>query len=147
MMTPMMLASTRRRIFCFAVCEIAVGMCKRQRALLLGFEQARVFDRDHRLVGEGFDKRDLLVKRTVGPPFAVLEILRRDTTRNNGVASVVRWPSRFALFTPHRVLAALSAARSWTWMSSTITCRASGHRVSVYGNGLVGRDYHWNFPV
>jgi hypothetical protein len=39
----------------------AVGVRKRQRALLLGFEQPHVFDRDHRLVGEGLDKRDLLV--------------------------------------------------------------------------------------
>ena len=34
---------------------------KRQRALLLRFEQARIFDGNHRLVGEGLDKRDLLV--------------------------------------------------------------------------------------
>jgi hypothetical protein len=29
--------------------------------LLLGFEQAHVFDGDHRLVGEGLEKRDLFV--------------------------------------------------------------------------------------
>ena len=33
----------------FAFCKIAVGVRKRQRALLLGFEQAHVFDRDRRL--------------------------------------------------------------------------------------------------
>ena len=44
----------------FAFCEIAVGLRKRQRALLLGFEQAHVFDRDHRLAGEVLEKRDLL---------------------------------------------------------------------------------------
>src|SRR6476659_5986475 len=44
----------------FAFCEIAVGLRERQRALLLGLKQARVFDRDHRLVGEVLEKRDLL---------------------------------------------------------------------------------------
>jgi len=39
----------------------AVDMRERQRALLLGFEQPRVFDRDHRLVGEGLEKGDLFV--------------------------------------------------------------------------------------
>jgi hypothetical protein len=33
----------------------AVGMRKRQRALLLGFEQSHVFNRDHRLGGEGLE--------------------------------------------------------------------------------------------
>ena len=45
----------------FAFREIAVRVRKRQRALLLGFEQAHVFDGDHRLVGEGLEKRDLFV--------------------------------------------------------------------------------------
>src|ERR1700739_775748 len=45
----------------FTFLEIAVGVGKRQRALLLGFEQAHVFDRDRRLVGEGLEKRDLVV--------------------------------------------------------------------------------------
>src|SRR5437868_13477172 len=45
----------------FAFCEIAVGLCKCQRALLLGFEQAHVFDRDRRLGGEALEKRDLFV--------------------------------------------------------------------------------------
>ena len=45
----------------FTFCEIAVRLRKRQGALLLGFEQARVFDRDHRLVGEGLEKRNLVV--------------------------------------------------------------------------------------
>ena len=36
-------------------------MRKRQSTLLLRFEQAHVFDGDHRLVGEGLDKRDLFV--------------------------------------------------------------------------------------
>jgi hypothetical protein len=44
----------------FALCEIAVGLRKRQRALLLGFEQTRDFDRDRCLVGEVLEKRDLL---------------------------------------------------------------------------------------
>ena len=61
MKMPMMLASTRRRISRFAFREIAVRVRKRQRALLLGFEQAHVFDGDHRLVGEGLEKRDLFV--------------------------------------------------------------------------------------
>jgi hypothetical protein len=39
----------------------AVGVRKRQCALLLGFEQPHVFDRDHCLVSEGLEKRDLLV--------------------------------------------------------------------------------------
>jgi hypothetical protein len=47
--------------FRFAFCEIAVGVRKRQRALLLRFKQAHVFDGDRRLVGEGLEKRDLLV--------------------------------------------------------------------------------------
>ena len=67
MKMPMMLASTKRRSR-FALCEIAVGVRKRQRALLLGFEQAHVFDRDHRLVGEGLKKRDLFVVETGGSP-------------------------------------------------------------------------------
>src|ERR1700675_2340348 len=36
-------------------------MCERQRALFLGFEEVHVFDRDHRLVGKGLEKRDLFV--------------------------------------------------------------------------------------
>jgi hypothetical protein len=36
-------------------------MRKRQSALLLGFEEARVSDGDHSLVGAGLEKRDLLV--------------------------------------------------------------------------------------
>ena len=36
------------------------------RALLLGFEQADVLDRDHRLVGEGLDQLDLLVCEGAG---------------------------------------------------------------------------------
>ena len=45
----------------FAFCKIAVGVRKRQAALLLGFEEAHVFDGDRRLVGEDLEKRDLLV--------------------------------------------------------------------------------------
>src|SRR5947209_8782076 len=47
--------------FRFAFCEIAISARKRQRALLLGLEQAHVFDCDHRLVGESLEKRDLFV--------------------------------------------------------------------------------------
>src|ERR1700751_457993 len=50
-----------RPILRLAHLQIAVGVRKRQRALLLGFEQAHVFDHERRLVGEGLEKRDLLV--------------------------------------------------------------------------------------
>src|SRR5260221_14447149 len=45
----------------FAFREIAVGKCKRQRVLLLGLEQAHVFDGARRLASEGLQKRDLFV--------------------------------------------------------------------------------------
>src|SRR5450631_2958330 len=48
--------------FHFAFCKIAVGIRKRQPALLLGFEEARVFDGYCRLIGEGLDERDLFVR-------------------------------------------------------------------------------------
>ena len=40
---------------------------KLARALLLGLEQAYIFDRDHRLVGEGADQFDLLVGKRLDP--------------------------------------------------------------------------------
>jgi hypothetical protein len=40
--------------------KFGLNLRKRQRALLLGFEQTRVFDRDHCLVGKVLEKRDLL---------------------------------------------------------------------------------------
>ena len=40
--------------------KFGLNLRKCQRALLLGFEQTRVFDRDHCLVGKVLEKRDLL---------------------------------------------------------------------------------------
>ena len=98
----------------FAFREIAVGVRKRQRALLLGFEQAHVFDRDHRLVGEGLEKRDLFVVRTVGSPFAVPELFQWACPR--AATASQAWcggPRRFALLLPTGYSLS-SAARSWT---------------------------------
>ena len=38
-------------------------------ALLQFFEQPHVLDRDHRLIGEGFEESDLLVSKRPAPPY------------------------------------------------------------------------------
>ena len=72
----------------------------------------------------------------VGPPFAGTELFQWGyRSRNNGVPSVVRWPSRFALLLPDRVLALL-CGEIMDMNGPTIACGSSGHRVSVYENAL-----------
>ena len=83
-------------------------MRKRQRALLLGFKQAHVFDRDRRLAGEGLEKRDLVVGEWPEQNYS-----SGVRSRSNGVPSVVRWPWRFASLLPDGYSLS-SAARSWT---------------------------------
>jgi hypothetical protein len=94
--------------------KFGLNLRKRQRALLLGFEQTRVFDRDHCLVGKVLEKRDLTWRRMVGLPIAGLRLRPIGApSRNNGVASMVRWPWRFASLLPAGNSFS-SAARLWT---------------------------------
>ena len=132
----------------FAFCEIAVGVRKRQRCRCFSASNRRdVFDRDHRLVGEGLEKRDLLVVERSDLPFAVLELLQWGVpSRSNGVASVVRWPSRFASLLPTGYSLVLRG-EIMDMNRPTIACGSSGHRVSVCGKALAGMDIHRNFPV
>jgi hypothetical protein len=55
-------------------------------------------------------------------------------------------PLAFRVTAAHRELALLYG-EIMHMNGPTIACGSSGHRVSVYGNALVGMDNHWNFPV
>ena len=52
----------------------------------------------------------------------------------------------FCVTAAHRVLALL-CGEIMDMNGPTIACGSSGHRISVYGNALVGMDNHWNFSV
>ena len=121
-------------------------MRKRQRALLLGFEQARVFDRDHRLVGEGLEKRDLfVVERSDFPsPYQNYSnggALAQQRRRKRGTMALA-----FCVAAAHRVLAVL-CGEIMDMNRPTIACGSSNHPVSVCGKALAGMDSHRNFPV
>ena len=116
------------------------------RALLLGFEQPHVFDRDHRLVGEGLQKRDLLVaeRSDLHSPY--------QNDSNGGTLAQQRRRKRgpmalaFRVPAAYRVLAVL-CGEVMDMNCPTIACGSSNHRVSVCGNSLAGMASRRNFPV
>ena len=64
-------------------------------ALLEFFEQAHVLDGDDRLIGEGFEERDLLFGKMAEPPFGEYESTPIGIpSRSNGVARTVRTTAR-----------------------------------------------------
>src|SRR5262249_7746570 len=126
--------------------QIAVGLCQRQRALLLGFEQAHVLNRNHRLGGEGLDKRDLFVGKRSDLPSS-------DQNYSDGVTLAQQWrpergtmPLAFCIAAANRVLGFLGG-EIMDMNCSTIACGSPGHRLSVCANSLVSSDNHRNFPV
>src|SRR6266481_9145131 len=108
--------------------------------------QAHVFDGDHRLVGEGLDKRDLFVGEwsDLPPP--------DQNCSNGGAPAQQRCRERGAMAlafcesAAHPVLALLYS-EIMDMNGPTIACGSSVHRVSVYEKTPVRIDKHWNFPV
>jgi hypothetical protein len=123
-----------------------VGVDKRQRVLLLGFEQAHVFDRDHRLVGEGLEQRDLSVVEPpdLHPPY-------QDDSDRGALAQQRRRKRRamaflFCVDVAHRVLTGLGG-EIMDMNRPTVACGPPDHRVSVCGNSLAGMAGRWDSPV
>jgi hypothetical protein len=103
--------------------------------LLLGFEQPHVFDRDHRLVGEGLEKRDLSVveRPDLHSPY-------QDDSNRGALAQQRRRKCRamaflFCVDGAHRVLTGLGG-EIMDMNRPAIACGPPDHRVSVCGNSL-----------
>jgi hypothetical protein len=124
----------------------AVGVRKRHRALFLGFEQPHVFDRDHRLIGEGLEKRDLLVAEgsdfhSPYQNYSNGDPLAQQRRRKCGpMALAFRVPAAY------RVLAVL-CDEVMDMNRPTFACGSSNHRVSVSRSSLAGMASRRNFPV
>ena len=130
----------------FAFCEIAIGVHKRERAFPLGFEQAHVFDRDHRLAGEGLEKRDLFVVERSDLPspdqnYSYGGTLAQQRRRKRGTMALA-----FCVAAAHRVFAVL-CGEIMDMNRPTVACGSSHHPVSVCGKALAGMDSHRNCPV
>ena len=67
--------------------ELAHRACQFVGSLIQFLEQPHVLDGDHGLVGEGFEKRDLLFEKGIGLPFRRIESAPIGIpSRSNGVA-------------------------------------------------------------
>src|SRR5271154_2485946 len=121
-------------------------MRKRQRALLLRFEQAHVFDRDRRLGGKGLEQRNLFVgeRSDLGSPYENCSdgaTLAQQRRRKRGVPTL-------AFYEPaaQRVLVVLRLD-IMDMNRPTIIRRSSSHRVSVHGKALAAIHSRRIFPV
>jgi len=108
---------------------------KRQRALLLGFEQPHV-SIAITAWSRGLEKRDLFLLERSGSPFAVAQQRRR----KRGA-----WPSRFASLLPTGYSGVL-CGQIMDMNRSTIACGPSNHgvRFAETARGMATRR---NFPV
>src|ERR1700691_6075084 len=119
---------------------------KRQRAFLLGLEQAYVFDRDRCLSGEGLEKRNLpIVERPhLRPSYKYCSdggALAQQRRRKRGVPALA-----FHKPAADRVFAVLRGD-IMDMKRPTIVRGSSGHRVSVYRKALAAIHGRRTFPV
>ena len=131
---------------CLAFCEITIDPRKCKRALLLRLEQTCVFDRDHRLVSEVLEQRDL-----PGGEWSDFPSSHQNDTNWDALAQQGRGKRRPVALTFCIAAAggkfAVLRGEITDLNRPTIADRSANHPLAICGNALTSLDIHRDFPV